>query len=127
LFYRHDTEGRPVPLNTMTSRLTPQFPARPLIETAARLVKTPSRWRWQDWALSNNRENLHRVGGHPCWVQEAEYPRCPDCAQTMSFLLQFDSHLPVSEGEEFLWGSGGIGYAFWCDRCRTSALHWQST
>ncbi|PZM67695.1 hypothetical protein DOE73_00205 [Paenibacillus dendritiformis] len=28
-------------------------------------VPAPARWRTQDWALSNGRENLCRVGGMP--------------------------------------------------------------
>ena len=44
-------------------KVQPQFPACPLREAEVRLVETPRRWRWQDWGLSNGRENLNRVGG----------------------------------------------------------------
>jgi hypothetical protein len=102
-------------------------PAGPLGEAEVRPVETPRRWRWQDWALSNGRENLNRVGGEPCWVQSAEYFDCPTCGSLMSFLMQLDSDLPTEDGGEWLWGSGGIGYGFWCDRCKVSAFLWQCT
>lgn len=45
----------------------------------------------------------------------------------MTFLLQLDSDLPTEDGGEWLWGSGGIGYLFWCDSCKVSGLLWQCT
>lgn len=127
LFYRHDTDGRPTPQAHEAEVSPPQFPSKALRETEIRICLTPARWEWQDWALSNSRENLNRIGGHPCWVQDADYPQCPECQQTMAFLLQLDSNLPLEDGREFLWGSGGIGYGFWCGACRISAFHWQCT
>lgn len=125
LYFRHDADGRarPVP----TKRSVPEFPAQPLKEADVQLARTPPRWVWQDWALSNSRENLHRVGGHPTWVQSAQYPSCPDCGDLMKAMLQLDSNLPASDGDEWLWGSGGICYVFWCDRCAISASLWQCT
>jgi hypothetical protein len=34
------------------------------------------------------------LGGAPTWIQDSEYPTCPDCAKTMRFLAQFDN-LPM--------------------------------
>jgi hypothetical protein len=31
-----------------------------------------------------------QIGGHPTWVQDAAYPRCPKCSKTMMFLAQVD-------------------------------------
>ena len=45
------------------------------------------------------------------------YPNCPSCKGTMSYLLQLDSNLPAADGYEWLWGSGGMAYGFWCDAC----------
>jgi hypothetical protein len=45
----------------------------------------------------------------------------------MPFLMQLDLDLPTQEGGEWLCGSGGIDYGFWCDRCKFSAFHWQCT
>jgi hypothetical protein len=132
LFFVHDApQGTPTSWNLgaagAESRRTPQFPSPPLEETRVALVETPRRWRWQDWGLSNGREDLFRVGGHPCWIQNAAYPACPKCQRTMPFLLQLDSDLRLEGGDSWLWGSGGIAYLFWCDTCRVSASLWQCT
>lgn len=125
LYYHHESGDSLVTLNQ--GRTTPQFPVGPLTECAVGLAATPSRWRNQDWGLSNSRENLHRVGGYPCWVQGAAYPECPSCARKMRFIAQLDSGLPTADGGEWLWGSGGIGYAFGCTPCRNTAFLWQCT
>lgn len=127
LFYQHDSAGQPEALDVSGGGEKPQFPAVPLQPTLVHLVKTPPRWRWQDWGGSNGRENLHRVGGFPCWVQSADHPVCPGCGRTMHFLMQLDSDLPTADGREWLWGSGGIGYVFWCDGCKISGHLWQCT
>lgn len=127
LFYRHDADGLPTPTAYKGKQVKPRFPSTPFVETKVRLSPTPKRWFWQDWAVSNSRQNLHRVGGHPCWVQESDYLRCPDCGQLMQFLFQLDSNLPTSAGKEFLWGSGGLGYGFWCDSCHISGFQYQCT
>ncbi|SUA50259.1 Uncharacterised protein [Paenibacillus thiaminolyticus] len=90
-------------------------------------VPAPARWRTQDWALSNGRENLCRIGGMPSWIQDAQYPSCPECRETMAFIAQLDSDLPLADGGEWMWGSGGIGYLFWCDCCKVSGHLWQCT
>jgi hypothetical protein len=125
LFFQHDDAGAPKALDS--GHIAPEFPACPLRETWVELSPTPPRWKWQDWALSNSRENLHRVGGHPTWIQSAEYPTCPSCQRLMPMLLQLDSDLPTQDGGEWLWGSGGICYVFWCGSCKVSASLWQCT
>jgi hypothetical protein len=125
LFYKHDRDGRAQPLDIGSAK--PEFIGDPLRETRVRLVSTPSRWTWQDWALSNSRENLNRVGGNPCWIQSADFPQCRDCEDTMRFVMQLDSHLPVEGGGEWLWGNGGICYVFGCSPCRSTAFLWQCT
>jgi hypothetical protein len=125
MFFAH--EGKRATPFGVANRVTPQFPAKGFKPTGVHLVPTPRRWYWQDWATSNSRENLHRVGGQPCWIQDAQFPVCPRCEQTMAFLLQLDSNLPTADGGEWLWGSGGIAYGFWCDGCRVSAFLWQCT
>lgn len=127
LAYRHDAGGLPVSLDQRATRVQPQFPSPPLRALQVHLASTPPRWRWQDWGMSNGRENLHRVGGYPAWIQDAEYPDCRDCGAPMPFVLQLDSDLPTADGGEWLWGSGGIAYVFWCDSCRVSAALWQCT
>jgi hypothetical protein len=127
LFYRHGQDGRPSNVGYDGPAVKPQFPVGPLKEIEAQLAETPRRWFWQDWALSNSRENLNRIGGEPCWIQDAEYPRCPFCQNLMPYLMQLDSELPMNEEREWLWGSGGIAYGFWCDPCKVSGFFWQCT
>jgi len=51
-----------------------------------------------------------KLGGWPRWVQGIEYPSCPRCGQTMSFVFQMDSedHVP------FMFGDCGIGHITQC-------------
>jgi len=125
LYYRYSESGEITALDN--EPCTPQFPAQALRECTASLALTPARWRWQDWGLSNSRENLNRIGGHPTWVQSADYPDCPCCTKKMRFMLQLDSNLPDQDGEKWLWGSGGVAYGFSCSACRTTAYLWQCT
>lgn len=125
LSYSHRFKDCPEPMDS--GAFTPEFRGVALRETEVRLVRSPDRWRWQEWGLSNARENLNRVGGHPAWVQSAQYPKCPTCARRMRFALQLDSDLPTVDGGEWMWGSGGMAYVFWCGGCKVSAVSWQCT
>jgi CheY-like chemotaxis protein len=130
LFFQHDDARLPIAYNRAETPRTPKFFYRPLVETQIAIFETPPRWRWQD--RGESKENLHRLGGHPSWVQSAEYPVCPICARTMPFLMQLDSGLKLdarqkTEDGTLLWGSGGMAYFFWCDACRISAAMWQCT
>jgi len=127
LFYRHQQDGSPLNIGYDGPTVIPQFPVGPLREAEIGLAETPQRWFWQDWGCSNSRENLSRLGGEPCWIQDAEFPTCPKCESIMTFLFQLDSNLPTADGGEWLWGSGGIGYGFWCDQCKISGFLWQCT
>jgi hypothetical protein len=127
LFYRHDELGRPTALAAFGNRVKPQFPAEPLLAAEIILSPTPRRWFWQDWALSNSRENLNRIGGHPAWIQNADYLTCPICTKRMQHLLQLDSDLTTVDGGQWLWGSGGCCYVGWCDKCKASGFQWQCT
>lgn len=129
LFFRHDGDGAPQahPSQRQAEPVTPEFPAEPLREADVALFQAPARWAWQDWGDSNGRQNLSRVGGPPSWVQSAEYPACPDCERRMSFAMQLDSDLPQADGGDWMWGSGGCNYSFWCGHCRVSAHLWQCT
>ena len=127
MFYEHDAGTGVARDITETPRHKPEFENGPFLETTVAVVETPPRWRWQDWGLANGRENLHRIGGQPCWIQQADVPACPRCRATMSILMQLDSDLPSTTSPEFGWGSGGIAYGFWCDACRVSAWMWQCT
>jgi hypothetical protein len=126
LYYDHGPRGQPR-CRRKGAAITPRFPAGPLRETEVRLGRPHPRWTWMGWGSGIER-NLHRVGGPPSWVQSGDYPECPRCDRAMAFLMQLDSNLPTADdGREWLWGSGGMGYGFWCDRCLVSGWFWQCT
>jgi Domain of unknown function (DUF1963) len=61
-----------------------------------------------------------QIGGHPTWIQDANYPSCPECQKTMMFLAQLD-HADIEDFTE------GMYYAFVCLTCRTTATSYQQT
>lgn len=124
LFYKHDEKGVPMRIGDEGEV---DFSDEPIKESFVRLAKTPKRYLRQDWAISNSRQNLFRLGGEPSWIQGSDVPVCPHCERRMKFLLQLDSDLVSKDGREILFGSGGICYAFWCDECRISGLFVQCT
>jgi hypothetical protein len=125
LFFLHDAEGAPTAYNLPEAPQPSEVSMPPLLEIQVAIVETLPRWQWQDWGRSDGRENLHRMGGHPCWIEPAEYPTCPVCARTMPFLMQLDTGLKTAEGWPLSWGDSGIAYLFWCDACRLSATMYQ--
>ncbi len=127
LFYAHEIDGSVANIGYDGPKVTPQFFEGPLLECEIGMAQTPARWLMQSWGSSNSRENLNRIGGEPSWIQDAEFPHCPMCSRLMPFLFQLDSDLTAAEGGEWLWGSGGIVYGFWCDDCKISGMLWQCT
>ena len=124
-FYEHDRLGKPKRIGERSQvEDVDDVPAR---QGVVRLRVVPKRWRKQDWALSNGRQNLSRIGGEPSWIQGAQVPTCPICGEKMEFLMQLDSGLPSGEDGELLFGSGGILYVFWCERTRVSGFFMQCT
>lgn len=124
--YVHDAEGRPSPHRYQMPGDEPDAESLAPLAAEVRLAPTPARWFWQDWASSNDRQNLSRLGGHPSWIQGADYPHCPECRRFMSFLIQLDAALPGGDGTEPVCYEG-VYYGFWCDRCCLSAFKWQVT
>lgn len=69
-----------------------------------------------DWCMDFS---MSQIGGLPSWVQDSEYPSCPGCQRTMTFLAQLDNaHFP---------GYEGMYYAFLCLDCRITATTYQQT
>ena len=64
--------------------------------------------------------SFSQLGGHPTWIQDASYPACPDCGNTMMFVAQLD-HDDIEDCSE------GLFYAFLCPNCRTTATTYQQT
>jgi hypothetical protein len=122
-YARHAPDGAPEPF-TVDPDGGPDREPEPVEDrlipaTPVELVPLPERWRQQDWALSNGRENLHRVGGEPTWIQGASYPVCAGCTRTMSAVGQL--------AVEDVWDAEGICYLLWCDPCAISAVVYQQT
>lgn len=61
-----------------------------------------------------------QLGGHPTWIQHADYPQCPDCRRRMVFFGQ----ISVEDVEEL---AEGIYYAFVCPPCQSSATVYQQS
>jgi len=61
-----------------------------------------------------------QIGGHPTWIQDAEYPKCPKCSKHMKFIGQVDWADIVEYGE-------GMYYAFICEECNIAATNYQQS
>jgi Domain of unknown function (DUF1963) len=61
-----------------------------------------------------------QFGGHPTWIQDAEYPECPKCNNPMPFVAQ----LAGEEVEEF---GEGMFYAFCCIGCKQACTTYQQS
>ncbi|MEM9769323.1 MAG: pentapeptide repeat-containing protein [Cyanobacteria bacterium P01_D01_bin.71] len=64
-----------------------------------------------------------KLAGWPHWVQDVEYPKCPECDRlmdTLVFEFASDDHIP------YLWGDVGTGYILQCpDHKEQVAFLWQ--
>ncbi|KAA8747668.1 DUF1963 domain-containing protein [Paenibacillus sp. UASWS1643] len=70
-----------------------------------------------EWAME---PSLSQVGGHPGWVQDAEYPTCPSCSARMKAVAQLD----WGEVEEY---GEGMYYMFICEPCQMTAVSYQQS
>lgn len=91
------------------------FPERPL-------VLSDQKRHFMESASWTGIPNGHfsQIGGLPTWVQDAEYPACPDCSRTMMFVGQISN-------EDYDRMMEGIFYAFVCNECCTTATHYQQS
>ena len=64
--------------------------------------------------------SFSQVGGLPTWVQDAEYPPCPDCSATMQFIGQVSN-------EDYDSFREGIYYCFVCFDCGVTATSYQQS
>jgi hypothetical protein len=65
-------------------------------------------------------DDASSLGGIPMWLQDSEFPRCPDCAKPMQFLAQF-CNLAMPKPEE------GFYYSFFCRDCQVASVNYQQT
>ncbi|WP_440116543.1 DUF1963 domain-containing protein [Paenibacillus sp. QZ-Y1] len=70
-----------------------------------------------EWAME---PSTSQIGGHPGWVQDAEYPNCPCCSSRMRAVGQLD----WSEVEEY---GDGMYYMFICEPCQMTAVSYQQS
>lgn len=64
--------------------------------------------------------SFSQIGGLPTWVQDAAYPRCPECSRTMFFVGQLNNEDYTEYGE-------GIYYMHLCRSCRVVATNYQQS
>jgi hypothetical protein len=82
------------------------------------MVRVPrSPWHAADQFLPTT---FSQIGGHPAWIQDALYPECPKCHQTMIFVGQ----VACEDIDEYM---EGIYYAFLCSKCHATASCYQQT
>ncbi len=90
-----------------------QLPRRSLLPAA--VPRSP----WHA-AIDTLPTHYSQLGGHPAWVQDAEYPTCEQCQRTMVCIGQIACE-DVDPRRE------GIFYAFLCSDCATTASTYQQT
>jgi hypothetical protein len=90
-----------------------RMPRRTLVPAAA--PRSP----WHA-AIDTLPTHYSQIGGHPAWIQDAEYPTCGECQRTMRCIGQVACE-DVDPGRE------GIFYAFACADCATTASAYQQT
>ncbi|MFC4012791.1 ankyrin repeat domain-containing protein [Nonomuraea purpurea] len=107
------------------------FPARPIIGWGRAVKDYPYREADESALLPEERAvvfKLNRQGdklsGWPNWVQDPDYPRCPDGDHRMTgLILQIDSN----HGVAHTWGDNGVGFIVQCPQHRDRvAFLWQS-
>ncbi|QLG36778.1 DUF1963 domain-containing protein [Paenibacillus sp. FSL W7-1088] len=83
-----------------------------------RIATTPRHaFHASEWAME---PSASQIGGHPGWVQDAEYPNCPCCSSRMRAVGQID----WSEVEEY---GDGMYYMFICEPCQMTAVSYQQS
>jgi hypothetical protein len=60
-----------------------------------------------DWLLPG--VAFSQAGGLPTWIQDARYPACPDCTETMPFLGQISNADFVGTGRASTTRFGALG------------------
>lgn len=76
-----------------------------------------SPWEAIDWCVA---EGLSQLGGHPSWVQDPEYPRCPSCARRMATVAQVGL-------EDFFDAMEGVFFVHHCEACAVVGVSYQQS
>jgi hypothetical protein len=123
IYSRQSDAGRPSwhPANVRPSYLPADsagweaFPERPLqLSASQRHFMESASWTMVPGIA------FSAIGGLPTWIQDAEYPKCPDCSQTMLFIGQISN-------EDFDPYMEGIEYCFLCSNCKVAATSYQQS
>jgi uncharacterized protein YwqG len=87
-------------------KILPEFKliAEPITDDAKR---TP-RFKWAGPEIGTR----HQLGGIPKFLQESEFPTCPDCNKEMTFYGQLDSI-----NDDYCIADCGMIYVFICFDC----------
>lgn len=89
-------------------------------ESPRRLVLGPRRRTPYEANIQGVPLRQSQLGGHPTWIQDAEYPACPGCRRSMLNVGQVAT-------EELLGTGEGITYVFMCPTCRLATTTFQQT
>jgi len=108
----HSMNAKPEYLPPDSSDWEP-FPESPLVmANETRHFMETANWMLPDVSFS-------QVGGLPTWIQDAEYPTCPECSKKTPFIGQI-SNEDFEEAE-------GIYYVFYCQGCGVTATSYQQS
>jgi hypothetical protein len=91
------------------------FPVSPLVLSG----ETRHFLQAANWSMLPGVE-FSQVGGLATWVQDAEYPACPECSRTMPLVGQISN-------DDFMEYGEGIYYAFHCAGCGVTATNYQQS
>ncbi|SEG48823.1 Ankyrin repeat [Thermomonospora echinospora] len=107
------------------------FPARPIVGWGHAVKDYPYRDGDESVLLPEERGAAFRLnrqgdklGGWPNWVQDANYPTCPQGAphRMTQLVLQICS----GEGVPHTWGDNGLGFVVRCPKHRRVGFDWQT-
>ncbi|MFK4791779.1 hypothetical protein [Microbacterium sp. ZW T5_56] len=73
------------------------------------------------WRTHADCDEVPVLGGHPLWLQDAEYMHCPDCDRRMRHLAWIPLSCLSEEGEEGIW------YVQICGEDRVAVVLFQQT
>jgi hypothetical protein len=71
------------------------------------------------------KEALIKIGSLPDWIQNDEFPKCPECDNYMIFVCQINSNEDISNGNDVqMFGDTGILYVFTCCNSVSTIMQW---
>lgn len=108
------------------------FPARPIIGWGRAVKDYPYRDGDESVLLPEERDAVFRLnlqgdklGGWPNWVQDADYPPCPQGAPPHR-MTQLVLQICSGQGVPHTWGDNGLGFVVRCPEHPRVGFLWQS-